>query len=242
MQLIIYTILFIAFALFIYEVFFIMRGFIIAKIISNKTTPVSQHLPNASKHILVIGDSTSFGAGAEKSKHSLVGRLINNHPDVHVDNFSENGMSLKKLLHRLQNSLTRKYDLVIIHIGGIDVLSMTSDSKINSLTEKIFHKTLTILKRNQPEKILLVSVNNVGCAPTFRYPLDIFLEKRSRKLKNIFQSLCKNKNITHISLFAEKNDDPFAKQPQLLYSKDGIHPNDEGYGIWYDKINPYIKY
>ena len=241
MKLLVFFIASFLFLVLIYEVFLINRRIILSKIIARKTTVVQQPSPNASRHILVIGDSTAYGTGAEKREHSLVGRLARDYPDAHIDNFSENGMSLAKLFKKLNDlPFNRKYDLIMIHIGGIDVISMTPSSRMTILTRQILKRSLLLLKKPTPKNVVFVSVNNAGCAPAFRFPLDQLFEKRSKKLRDISDKICRDYQATHVALFEEKPDDPLAKDPQSLYAKDGIHPNDNGYGFWYDKVKSHI--
>ncbi len=240
MELIIYSIIFIFVIFFVLELFLLLRRIILAKIAGIKTTPFSQECKKPTRKFLVIGDSTSYGAGANNSKHSLAGRLAKNNPNVHIDNLSENGMTLKRLKKRLKNIQHNKYDLIFIHIGGMDVLSMTSDAKITKYTARILEHSCALLTNNDPSKIIFVSMNNVGGAPAFRFPLERLLEKRSRNVRDTFGLVCDKFDVTHVALFSEQQDDQLAQQPSRYFARDGIHPNDEGYALWYNKINNHL--
>lgn len=233
----IYVVLGVFAGVLLFEVILIGRRLVLAKRNGNRAVPVSQHVPNATTHVLVVGDSTAYGTGAEEQQNSLVGRLARNFPHIHIDNAAENGMGLDVLRKKLDTMSGRSYDITMLHIGGIDVLSMTTDAKIITALKDIFEKARALLKSDDPRNIVFVSVNNVGCAPAFRFPLNRLLERRSRRLNGLFQVLADEHEVTHVSLFCERDDDPFAARPDELYASDGIHPNDAGYELWYDKIN-----
>jgi lysophospholipase L1-like esterase len=42
-----------------------------------------------------------------------------------------------------------------------------------------------------------------------------------------------------VPLFEPRSSDPLVQNPQL-FSGDGIHPNDEGYAVWYGRIKEKI--
>ena len=41
----------------------------------------------------------------------------------------------------------------------------------------------------------------------------------------------------YVSLYKDKADDPFAQRPDELNARDGLHPSDAGYRLWYDALN-----
>lgn len=197
-----------------------------------KTTPVAQVNAQATKRVLVIGDSTSYGTGALEKENSLVGRLAKDFPNIEIVNASENAMSMERLHEKLQTLKGEKFDMVMIHIGGIDMLSFTPSSKIHTLAKDIFSLTRDL----SAQKVFLVSMNNPVSAPLFRFPVNHILDKRSKALTEVFADVCAQSSIDHIPLYVDNPDDPFHADPERYYAYDGIHPNDEGYGIVYEKI------
>jgi len=209
-----------------------------AKELGKKVTPFSKINPGAEEKILVIGDSTSLGVGSENPNKSLAGRLSCDFPNASICNLSKNAMEVSTLLKELTAVSHMHYDIIMMHIGGIDTLKYTSMTKLSKNLNDIFN----IAKKMNPDKIILVSMNNVGAAPVFKYSLlRPLYSSRSRKIRDFFSAECKKHEIIHADLFAEKKEDSLSRNPKKFYAADGIHPTDEGYGLWYDKIKKQIK-
>lgn len=225
-------------SIIVYEFAFLVYGGILAKKNGKKVQPVSQVKRNARMHVLVIGDSTSLGVGANSPKNSLVGRFIAQYPYAHVDNFSENSMTLKRLCEKLIFCVRQEviYDFVFIHIGGMDILLLSSFSKIAYYLQKVCGYALRLVCDGDGRRVIVVSANNVGSLPVFRFPLSTFYTRRSRKVCELYHNVCSENHVTHVPLFEEPNKDIFIKHSRVLFANDGIHPNDEGYGFWFIKI------
>jgi lysophospholipase L1-like esterase len=199
-----------------------------------RAIPVSHLVENARKRVLVIGDSTAYGTGAIDPHHSLAGRLVIDFPDIEVINASENAMSFKRLSKKIRG-LEGPFDTAIIHIGGIDAILLTTENCIGKHV-RIIKDELT---RLGVQDIVLVSMNNVGSAPLIPFPINLLYELRSKHLFGFLSLLCEKLGIAHVPLFEPRSSDPFVQNPQL-FSGDGIHPNDEGYAVWYGRIKEKI--
>lgn len=218
--------------LVLYGVVHIIRSTRKAKILGRKALPVSKENSKANKRILILGDSTAFGTGATNPNNSLAGRLSKDFPEASITNLSQNALNIDGLLKQITNISDKKFDTIMIHIGGIDTLTLTSFKKVRDRLIKIFD----IAKKMATDNVILISMNNVGSAPAIKFPFSILYSNRSRKLRDHFTDICTECKIAHIPLFVEKKDDPLPQNPTKLYASDGIHPSDEGYGIWYEKI------
>ncbi len=211
-----------------------------AHLSGERTTPVSQMCKNPRKRILIVGDSTSYGTGASSPNNSLVGRFASDFPDFEIINESENALNIANLEKKLENG-SGTFDVLMIHIGGIDTLAFTSFLKM----EKLFLRINEHIKRRNFRTVILVTVNNVGLSPFIRFPLKHLFEERSRKMHSFFEKMAQRYNMVHVSLYELAENDPLAKDPRRLFSADKIHPSDEGYGIWYARIKevitPYLR-
>lgn len=219
------------FALLFFEFGKIAKGMHLAKKAGKKTNPFSQLSDKAQERILVIGDSTSYGVGALDPRNSLVGRLALDKPRAHIENLSQTAMDLKQLASSLKGVRKNSFDTLLIHIGGIDTLSFTSLQKLERHMENVAAEARRLCRGST----ILISVNNVGSAPVFQfYPLSRLLTKRSKHMSSFFSDAATKHKMLHVNLYLEKEDDPLPQNSH--YAPDGIHPNDEGYGIWYKKI------
>jgi lysophospholipase L1-like esterase len=178
--------------------------------------PLSQVVENPEYTILIVGDSTSYGTGASCKECSLVGRLAKDVAGASITNASKNAMSLSTLTQTLRSLSTNVYDVIIIHIGGIDTISLTPMRTIERYIGAVFSYATKMARK----KVFLVSVNNAGLVPLFRFPLSLIL-------------------------FEEREREVLHKNPNRFFSSDKTHPNDEGYAIWYEKIRriilPHLK-
>lgn len=208
-----------------------------AVIAGKLTRPVSQKTDFEVGRILVIGDSTSYGTGASKPRHSLVGQLAAGLKDVTIVNASENALSIKQIREKMETLLQDKFDLVMIHAGGMDTVAFTSLRAFEKELKLIFAYT----KEMSPKKVFLISVNNTGSVPFFHAPLSQIYTYRSRKISRLCQKMCEDYDAVHIPLFTELSEEPLCKNGKWHISCDKIHPNDEGYRIWYKKINSKIN-
>lgn len=128
-------------------------------------TPVMQQNEGATKRVLVIGDSTSYGTGALESENSLVGRLAKDFPNIEIVNASENAMSMKRLHEKLQTLKGEKFDIIMIHIGELICCHLRHQQ--NSHFSK---RHFSLTRELSAQKVLLVSMNNPVSAPLFVSP------------------------------------------------------------------------
>lgn len=206
-----------------------------------RAVPVSKTHTNPHKRVLVIGDSTSFGTGSQESKNSLVGRLAQDFDDLEIVNASENAMSIKRLSEKLAGLRGTHFDAIMMHIGGVDTLSLTSSRSILHYFNLIAEATQNL----GATTIVLISMNNVGGAPLFRFPLNMFLDWRSKKLSALFSHISEEHGFVHVPLHRDLACCPLVLERDRLFSEDKIHPNDAGYGVWYriikDAVTPYLS-
>ncbi len=204
--------------------------------LGKKAKIVTQDKGNTSNNLLIIGDSTAVGTGADCPECSLVGRLAQDFPENQIINAAKNAMDLKDLEKLLNPFQTNQYNYLMIHIGGMDTLTL--------LPLKIIRKravsSLRLARKIANKEVFLVSVYNVGTAPIFQFPLNIFFSRRSRLISQTLNDVCNELSIQHIPLYTPKEDDPLYKDVNRYFSTDGLHPNSEGYGLWYSKIRPTI--
>lgn len=185
--------------------------------------------------ILVIGDSTAYGTGAIEQKNSLVGRLVQDYPSCTVINHSENAMDLRRLVAKLKELGGNKFDVVVMHVGGVDTLKLTTQDRIKALLLEAF----ACAKGMGAKTVTLVSVNNVASAKMFHAPLRYAFGRRSRKVSEISAAACAEAGVFHVPLYKERLHDPLRRNG-VHFAADGIHPNDHGYGLWYAEIKQVV--
>jgi hypothetical protein len=96
-----------------------------AKAFERRTLP---HAPT----VLVVGDSTGVGTGATTPAASIAGLLGAAFPHVSVVNLAVNGARTLDVIMQLAGAAPGRYDLVLVHAGGNDVLRRTPFARARS--------------------------------------------------------------------------------------------------------------
>jgi lysophospholipase L1-like esterase len=172
--------------------------------------------PRTGENVIAFGDSLVQGIGATPGNDfpSVLSRRLG----VSIMNAGATGDTTASALARLDSSvLTKNPRVVIVLLGGNDVLRRLP-------SEEAFENLGEIIDRvhGSGAAVLLLGVRGTG----------IFADR----YEDGFRELAKRKNVSFVSnildgIFGDDN----------LMSGDGIHPNDRGYAVMADKIEPVIR-
>jgi lysophospholipase L1-like esterase len=179
-----------------------------------------------------LGDSTAVGAGADRVQDTIAGRLAFDFPGSDIINVGTNGSIIRDVLSQLEPVKDQKFDMVIISTGGNDVISFTSLYKIQQDLEQIFQ----ITKNMCEQKVFFLLYVNFAATPLFPALIRLLLIRRAKLLYEIIRGVGVRERVPIIELFAEPKDDPMQGNPSFYFAKDGIHPNSEGYRLWYNRM------
>lgn len=233
---IILLVLVIAVVLFIVAQIVRTRHFIkVGENLVTETTPFAKSNSQAETRILMVGDSTAFGVGASSPEHSLAGLVAVKYPTAEIINVGVSGAKTGDALTQLEGIEDGSFDLVMLHIGGNDVVRFTSYKEFtNDLQE------LVALAERKGTHVLLTSTGNVGTVPLFPAGTRWIFGQRSQKVREIMMSLVAEKDPTTVrytDLFRDRAIDPFALEPKKYYAADFFHPSDAGYADWFTFIS-----
>lgn len=186
--------------------------------------------------ILVAGDSTGEGTGASDGIHSIAGRLGTRWPDAPVVNRSRDGAKLAEIAARLRDEAApgtrrERYRAVVIMGGGNDILQGRSEDEIASDLADAFRAAKAL-----EAPVFFMGAGNVGTAPMFAWPFSWILSRRARATQAVFDRVAREAGVTRINLFHEPDEDPFLRDPKRFYAPDGLHPSDDGYGLWWAEL------
>lgn len=204
--------------------------------VGKQTTPVSQTISPTAPTLLILGDSTAYGTGASEPKKSLVGQLANNFPSYNIVNEAENGYTVTQVRQKLYRTQTNTPSAVMIYIGGMDTIAFTPYKKFYAELAQLLSDT----KKRSVKKVFLISANNTGSIPLFRFPLQQIYTNRSRRISKLCQQAATEAEAIHIPLYTEIQDEPLLEGNVWHVSADRIHPNDDGYRIWYQEIHRHV--
>ena len=199
-----------------------------------RVAPYEQTVPDAST-ILVLGDSTGYGTGATAGEYSVAGRLGRDYPDYSIQNDSANGRTIGEL-EPIAREVAGQYELILLQIGGNDVL----DGRDPAVVESELREIVQALTDNT-KHLIMMSSGNVGAAPAFAGTAAAAMEARTREFRDMFVQVASTTELTYVDLFLEPENDPFIEEPERYLSLDGLHPSDAGYGFWYEQLRPVVR-
>lgn len=175
------------------------------------------------EHILVLGDSTMHGYGAEKPENTVGGLLARRYSTASVETLAQNGARVADLNQQLSKATHQDYKLIFIGIGGNDVLRLTRFPDIKQ-TLDTFLKTIS----KRTTTVILVHSVNLGNTGAFVFPVNYFFDYRMRRLSSIYSEVAKqHKNVAYISFYRPFSNDFYtAKTRSRFIASDGFHPSD----------------
>lgn len=223
----------------IYLCFSVFRAWYFINIgtnIADNTVPYERQVEKATSIFLVIGDSSAVGVGAVHPDDSVAGRIAVDYPEANIVNKGINGMRTAGLVEQLQQLEGSHYDLVVLHIGGNDIIRMVP---LAESTQNL-HKILSLAK-GMSDNVVLLTSGDIGSALIFPKPLRMIYTKRSLNYRQAFTDIAKDYDVTYVDLYREAANDPFAADPSKYYAADNFHPSGDGYGVWYERIKPAIS-
>lgn len=179
------------------------------------------------KKILVLGDSTGYGTGADSIEDTLVGRFAHDFPLVEVDNYAVNGSVTNNLIHQLENVGNKSYNLTIISSGGNDTWKMTNLNHV----ERDLRIAVAKAKEISGGNVALIIYNNDASGPVFPYFVRGLILRRTRLINGIYTRVAVETNIQAVPVFLDGE-----KCPSNFFSRDGLHPSSEGYRIMYIRL------
>jgi lysophospholipase L1-like esterase len=180
--------------------------------------------------ILVLGDSTAAGVGAETQDDALPGNLARTLATAWERGATwravgENGATTRDIVQRhLADATSRSYDIVFVTIGANDALGLRSRRAFR----RDFRTILRRLRSVSPKALIMVA-----CFPGFAQfsalpnPLRWVLALHAQNLESAARSFVRGEPGALMSPPAPKYTDGF-------FASDRFHPSAKGYREWVD--------
>lgn len=190
-----------------------------------------RRLPNAAKSLLVIGDSTAVGTGAELPKETVAGRLVALLPEIEVVNLGKDGAKTGEIMAQLRAAPERAFDAILIQTGGNDILRFTDLDRLRRSATDVLRAA-----KAKSDYVVMMSTGDVGTAPAFPIPVDRIYSWRTRQVRALFLELAAREDIDYVDLYNPSAENPFHREPDRFYARDGLHPSGEGYRLWFEQL------
>lgn len=197
-----------------------------------------RRIKNAKTRILFLGDSTGFGFGIMDCRNSVAGRFGKDFPKAEIRNECVVGFTTKRLLDFMNNfdAGNRKFDLVIIMIGGNDIMKFYDLEHSKKNVAGILDRA-----RKIGRNVILMPPGNVGLGPIFPWILKGIYTRRTRRFRKEFMKIAHAKGVVYTDMFVERKDDISLREVRKYYAADYLHPSDEAYGFWYKNLREVMR-
>lgn len=195
--------------------------------------PFERRLDTPRVRVLVLGDSTGAGVGADLPCGAVAGLLAREHPDVEVVNISEPGARVADLCAQIDacGSPDKPFDLALLHIGGNDVLR----SKRLADIEQQADEALARLKRIARQTVWL-GPGDLGAVPLFVPPFSWWMSQRTCMAAERFERAAKRAGAEFIAFHAPCHTRVLSSDRRRYFSADGLHPSSESYAYCYGQL------
>jgi lysophospholipase L1-like esterase len=202
------------------------------------TSPYGRASGNESKHVLVLGDSTMYGAGIKNREKTIGGLLGSKYPGSSIETLAENGARTRDLSEQLAHSQHPHYELIVVGIGGNDIVKL---SKFQNVEHELVVFLNTAQKR--ASNVILCHCVNVGNIGFFLFPLNFFFDYRTRKLSEMYAKVVsKFPNVKYVNFYRPMNDDHYDKTTRHKFiAGDAFHPNDYANEYFFSLIWDAVK-
>ncbi len=191
------------------------------------TVPAQSTPPECRRTIVIAGDSTAFGVGAQPAE-STAGRLAAAFPYARVINVSRSGARIGHVVEQLGMVGCEKADFVLIQACGNDVLEFRSVAKVEADLRAAIARA-----RELSDNVVLQPGQNFSVAPFFLRGISRIIHWHARRVHAMVKRVTGELGVTFVDLWRDPAECPFMREPHRYYCPDGLHPNGEGYRIWF---------
>ena len=189
-------------------------------------------------HIIVFGDSTTYGAWdsqggwVQRMREKLDVKNIQGKHYFLIYNLGISGDTSKGMLKRFEHELIPRLDdagenIVIISGGGNDALYSRKTKKhwVEIPAFKRNYARMIAIARKHTQKIIVTGVEPCDETKTDPVPWEptvSYLEKHIERYNEALKSVCEKENVQFLNFFGKLNNKKF-----IATLGDGIHPNDK---------------
>jgi len=184
--------------------------------------------------LLIVGDSSAAGVGAETQASALSGQLASTlaqHFHLSWRLIAKAGRDVRSVLGSIDAAPQEDFDVAVVAVGVNDVTGGTSSKQwresLGQLCERLQSKF-------NVQHVLLTPVPPMHAFPALPQPLRWYLGKIAASLnRSMYTLTAKSKNWECV-----QPEFPLTKK---FMAADGFHPSQAAYSVWAEKMAKTIK-
>ncbi len=206
----------------------------VSKKLIEATVPYEKKSTDASMAMLVLGDSTAVGIGADTPEESVAGRMAGYLDASRVENRAKSGAVTADLRDQISQAELARYRLILIQVGGNDII------RFRSAEEAAGELREAIALLPEADRVILISAGDVGGATLFPFFVRPFHTKLNGEYHDEFAKVGEETGITYVNFGIAPATKTISEKPEIYLAKDGLHPSSEGYRLWFETILPFL--
>ena len=184
---------------------------------------VTRHDRRDGKRLLMVGDSTGVGVGAE-AERSFAGLLAHT-LGVPVDNRCANGARVSDVVAQLDPPGDEsKYDFVVVLAGGNDALRGTRLARLERAAGEVLQRA-----RRVADNVVWVGCADIGIAPALPPPLSWWLGWRCRRAMQTIGRVARSRGAPFVDFTTAEHSARFRAARRHYFAADGLHPSAAAY-------------
>jgi lysophospholipase L1-like esterase len=201
---------------------------------ARKGHPFGQLARPEGARLLIVGDSTAKGTGASAPEYSLAGLLSRANPTLTVVNNGASEARFEDIAQQLEGD--ERFDAVLVLGGSNDLFRLTGDAALRDGVRRVAQRA-----RVRADLVVFMPPGNLGNMRFLFPPWNWWMRYRSRRLHAIVAEAAHANGAQYVSLYQEREYDPFARHPDRLNARDGLHPSDAGYELWQRELETQVQ-
>jgi acyl-CoA thioesterase-1 len=188
--------------------------------------------------IAALGDSLALGTGASRSDGGFIFRafrqLLRRRPGSQIDSMAIGGATVADVL-RLEcpRLAAARYDIVIICVGGNDVVHRTPGDHFARAYTQLLHRVTSLAPH---ARLICCGVPDVGRSPIFADDAASVAATSSRDNREI-RAAASASRAEFVDLYALTQGLPEAAR---FLGRDRFHPSDRGYALFAGALEPVL--
>jgi len=190
-------------------------------------------------HLVMLGDSTAAGIGANAVEESVGGHLANlvaaEHRYVHLSSVAVSGSRTGDLGPQVSRALLTKPDVAVVLVGANDATHGTSPRRVRPALVGAIRRL-----RSAGVPVVLGTCPDLGAARAVARPLRDLLAAYGRLIAEVQATAAIREGAVVVDLAAATGP-VFRAEPQATLSSDAFHPSSAGYDLWARALLPGVR-